>query len=140
MCSGDSLAARATRERVTLAMALVGHTASVGRVAGLPRRSRECHRRCSRVCLQATGDDEIERSRDELERLVSEENAETLSGSELRNLIVSQFGKPFDTRLRQQRDAFNDLNMYLQARPYRLAIGIIIPSKRAADCVRGFIE
>ena len=38
----------------------------------------------------------------------------SLTGAELKALVVAKFGRPYDTRLCQRRDRFNKLKMYLQ--------------------------
>lgn len=35
----------------------------------------------------------------------------SLTGAELRELVVAKFGRPYDTRLCQRRDRFNKLKM-----------------------------
>ena len=38
----------------------------------------------------------------------------SLTGEELRELVVAKWGRPYDTRLCQRRNRFNELKMYLQ--------------------------
>ncbi len=42
------------------------------------------------------------------------EVATSITGAELRALVVAKWGRPYDTRLCQRRDRFNVLKMYLQ--------------------------
>ena len=45
---------------------------------------------------------------------VEEEGRSSLTGEELRELVVAKWGRPYDTRLCQRRNRFNKLTMYLQ--------------------------
>ena len=41
----------------------------------------------------------------------------SLTGQELRDLVVAKFGRPYDTRLCQRRDRFNKLKMCAAMHP-----------------------
>jgi hypothetical protein len=45
---------------------------------------------------------------------VAVEERASLTGAELRALVVAKWGRSYDTRLCQRRDRFNTLKMYLQ--------------------------
>lgn len=92
-----------------------------------PCQHRQLNARGTRgahACVFAVSDDgeemdvnELEKQREELERLATQpqsDESESITGPELRALVEQQFGKPFDTRITQKRDYFNDLRLYLQ--------------------------
>jgi hypothetical protein len=76
------------------------------RAQPLPAASNRPRRRLR--CLASGGDEAADGG------VSVEEGRSSLTGEELRELVVAKWGRPYDTRLCQRRNRFNVLTMYLQ--------------------------